>query len=58
MNDPIKDAREAAIAEKAANGSPYSEVVQRGIRAGQFDNGSIVRNHIKKEETWKKIQSK
>jgi hypothetical protein len=48
MNDLMKEAREAAIAEKEASGSPYSEVVQRGIRSGQFDKGSIVRKHIKK----------
>lgn len=57
MDDPIKDAREAAIAEKDASGTPYSAVVQRGIRTGQFDNGSIVRKHMK-EPTWKKKQNK
>lgn len=55
MGDPIIAAREAAIAEKEASGFPYSEVVQRGIRSGQFDSGSIVRKHLKKEQSWKTI---
>lgn len=50
MDDQINGAREAAIAEKSLSGSPYSEIVKRGIRSGQFDNGSIVRKHIKKQE--------
>jgi hypothetical protein len=58
MNEQIIDAREAAIEEKASGGSPYSGVVQRGIRSGQFDNGSIVRKHIEKEQKWKTSQSK
>ena len=39
-------AREAAIAEKAASGSQYGRIVERGIRSGQWDGGSVVGKHL------------
>lgn len=39
-------AREAAIAEKEASGSQYGRIVERGIRNGQWDGGSVVGKHL------------
>ena len=39
-------AREAAISEKEASGSKYGRVVERGIRSGQWDGGSVVGKHL------------
>lgn len=50
MTDPIIKAREDLIAQREAEGMPYSEVVMRGIRSGQWDNGDLIRNQIKKNK--------
>ena len=48
MSDPFIKAREDLIAEREAEGRPFSDVVQRGIRSGQWDRGDLVRHHFKK----------
>lgn len=47
MSDPILKAREALIEEREAEGRPLSDIAKRGIRSGQWDNGELVRGHIK-----------
>jgi len=47
MSDPVIKAREDLIAEREAEGRPLSEVAQRGIRSGQWDNGDLIRRHVK-----------
>ena len=47
MTDPVIKAREDLIAEREAEGRPLSDVVQRGIRSGQWDNGDLIRHHVK-----------
>ena len=42
----IEWARERVIANGNRNGLPWNEVVVRGIRAGQWDNGSYVREAL------------
>ena len=39
-------AREKLIEERKAEGRPYSDVVRRGIRSGQWDRGDLVRKHL------------
>lgn len=41
-------AREAVIREKEATGSQYGLVVERGIRSGAWDNGSIVQSQLER----------
>lgn len=48
MTDPVMKAREDLIAEREAEGRPLSDVVQRGIRSGQWDNGDLIRHYVKK----------
>ena len=47
MTDKITEAREKLIALREAEGNPYSEVVCRGIRSGQWDRGDLIRKIIK-----------
>lgn len=47
MTDPVIKAREDLIAEREAEGRPLSDVAQRGIRSGQWDNGDLIRRHVK-----------
>ena len=47
MTDPVMKAREDLSAEREAEGRPLSDVVQRGIRSGQWDNGDLIRRHVK-----------
>ena len=47
MSDPFIKAREDLIAEREAEGRPFSDVVQRGIMSGQWDNGDLVRAELK-----------
>lgn len=47
MSDPILKAREDLIEQREQEGRPFSEVVTRGIRSGQWDKGDLVRQHLK-----------
>ena len=47
MSDPILKAREDLIEQREQEGRPFSEVVIRGIRSGQWDKGDLVRQHLK-----------
>jgi hypothetical protein len=48
MNDDprMPNARERLIEEREEQGRPFSDVVKRGIRSGQWDKGDLVRKHI------------
>jgi hypothetical protein len=47
IEDPrMPSARERLIDEREAEGRPFSDVVKRGIRSGQWDRGDLVRKHI------------
>lgn len=43
----IEEAREHLIAQRESDGTPYSEVVRRGILSGQWDHGELIRAIIK-----------
>lgn len=46
-NDPrFFQAREKLIEEREAEGRPFSDVVRRGIRSGQWDRGDLIRKHL------------
>lgn len=49
MSQDIEAARHALINRRDVEGKPYSNVVQRGILSGQWDNGDLVRAELKKQ---------
>jgi hypothetical protein len=47
MSQDIEGARRRLINRREVEGKPYSDVVQRGIMSGQWDNGGLVRAELK-----------
>lgn len=47
MSQDIEGARRRLINRREIEGRPFSEVVQRGIMSGQWDNGDLVRAELK-----------
>lgn len=39
-------ARRMLIEAKAATGSPYGAIVERGILSGSWDNGNLIREQL------------
>lgn len=45
--DPrMPEVREKLIQEREDEGRPFSDVVKRGIRSGQWDRGDLIRKHM------------
>ena len=47
MSQNIEAARRMLINRREIEGKPFSDVVQRGIMSGQWDNGDLIRRHVK-----------
>lgn len=47
MSQDIETARRRLINRREVEGKPYSDVVQRGIMSGQWDNGDLIRAELK-----------
>ena len=47
MSQNIEAARRMLINRREIEGKPFSDVVQRGIMSGQWDNGDLVRAELK-----------